>query len=137
MARFDAELPNDLMEEIEQFAVATPKMIEEMTKAGAKVVKKNVLNNLKKSFKSTERLEQCLYISKTYKTPSDGGINNKIYFYGYLDKEKKHPAPLAAMAREYGTSQGEKKKPFFRKSFKKNEIEKAMGKIQNNYLEGE
>lgn len=138
MASFDAEYPNELMAELEELAIATPKMMGEMTKAGAEVVNKNVINNLNKAFKSTDRLKECLFISKTYNTPSDDGINNKVYFYGYLDKnEKKHPAPLVAMAREYGTSSGEKKISYFRKSFKKQEIEQAMKKVQNNYIKGE
>ena len=89
---------------------------------------------MSKSFKTTDRLSKCLYVSKTYKTPSDDGTNNKVYFYGYLDAKKKHPAPLVAMAREFGTSKGEKKKPFFRKSFNKQQIEQAMLKVQNKYI---
>ena len=38
------------------------------------------------------------------------------------------------MAREYGTSNGEAKKPFFRKSFKKDEIENEMRKVEEKYL---
>ena len=37
---------------------------------------------------------------------------------------------LIAIAREYGTSMGEQKKPFFRKAFKQKEIEEAMWKAQ-------
>ena len=51
---------------------------------------------------------------------------------------KKHPKgvpiSLIALAREYGTSSGEGKKPFFRKSFKKAEIEAEMKKVQEKYL---
>ena len=63
-----------------------------------------------------------------------------IGFYGYnTDKKtKKHPngvpIPLIAMAREYGTSSGEAKKPFFRKSFKKKDIEQAMKQVQDKYI---
>jgi len=113
MAQFNQELPNDLIKEFEELAIATPKMMGEMTKAGAEVVAEAVRGNLSKSFKSTDRLSKCLYVSKTYKTPSDDSINNKVMIYGYLDSEKKHPAPLVAMAREYGTSRGEAKKAFF------------------------
>jgi hypothetical protein len=42
-----------------------------------------------------------------------------------------------AMAREYGTSSGERKKPFLRKSFKKTEIEQAMKQVQEKYIEGD
>lgn len=134
MAQFNSQLPNDLIKEFDELAIATPKMMGEMTKAGAETVEKIVRNNLSKSFKSTDRLSKCLFVSKTYRTPSDDSINNKVMFYGYLDAEKKHPAPLVAMAREYGTSKGEAKKPFFRKSFKKADIENAMKQVEKNYL---
>lgn len=137
MANFNSELPTELMSYLDELAVATPKMMSEMTKAGADVVYKNVSNNLNHVFKSTDRLKNCLYISRSYYTPSDDGMNNKVYFYGYLDENnKEHPAPLVAMAREYGTSRGEAKKPFFRKAFKKQDIEAAMKKIQDEYLKG-
>lgn len=134
MANFNAELPNTLIKEFEELAVATPKMMGEMTRAGAETVQRTVKNNLSKSFKSTDRLSKCLFVSKTYRTPSDDGVNNKIMIYGYLDAQKKHPAPLVAMAREYGTSRGEAKKPFFRKSFRKQDIELAMKQIEAKYL---
>lgn len=134
MAQFNQQLPNDLIKKFEELSIATPKMMGAMTKAGAETVKTIVKGNLAKSFKSTDRLKNCLFVSKTYRTPSDDSINNKVMIYGYLDSEKKHPAPLAAMAREYGTSRGEAKKPFFRKSFRKSAIENAMNKEQAKYL---
>ena len=106
-----------------------------MTQAGAKEVEKNVINNMSKSFKTTKSLRQGLKITKTYKTPSDDGINTYIGFYGYDDDGI--PIPLKALAREYGTSRGEKKKTFFRKSFKKNDIEQVMMKIQDKYIKGD
>ena len=45
MASFKTELPNDLMKQFIKLEVATPKMIDEMTKAGADVVKNVVKNN--------------------------------------------------------------------------------------------
>ena len=134
MAQFNQQLPNDLIKEFEQLAIATPKMMGAMTKAGAETVKSIAENNLSKSFKSTDRLKKCLFVSKTYRTPSDDSINNKVMIYGYLDEKKKHPAPLVALAREFGTSRGEAKKPFFRKSFKKDAIENAMKQEQDKYL---
>lgn len=139
MAKFKAELPSELMKEFEKLEKNTEKMMEEMTTAGAKVVRELVLSNMKKSFKSTKGLVDCLKITEAYKTPSDDGINTKIAFYGYFTNSqgKEVPAPLVAKAREYGTSSGEKKKPFFRKSFNKSQIEKAMIKVQNKYLSKE
>ena len=126
MARFQQELPNDLIKVFEDLETNCDEIFGEMCQAGARVVYNNVLANMKKVFKSTRSLEQGLKITKVYKTPSDDGINVKVALFGYVPdspKTKRHPygtpIPLIALAREYGTSSGEKKKPFFRKSFKK------------------
>lgn len=144
MAKFKNELPNDLIKELEALEKDTEKIFGEMTKAGAEIVYKNIVNNLGKSFKTTRSLMGGLRLTKIYKTPSDDGINVHIGFYGY-DKDskptKRHPKgtpiPLIAQAREYGTSRGEQKVQFFRKSFKKKEIEQAMQKIQDKYIKGD
>lgn len=144
MARFKAELPNDLIKEFEGLEKNCPKIFGEMVEAGAKTVHKNVLANMGKSFESTTSLKKGLKITEIYKTPSDDGINVHIGFYGYdadSPKTKRHPngtpIPLIAMAREYGTSSGEAKKPFFRKSFRKTEIEQAMKQVQEKYIKGD
>lgn len=136
MASFKAELPIELIECFKELHSSTERMLGGMTRAGAKVVYKNTIQNMRKSFKQTERLEECLKLTKTYKTPSDDGINTKIGIYGYFVNEhgEKVPAPLVANARERGTSRGEKAKPFFRKSFKKSEIEQEMLKVQQEYF---
>ena len=144
MARFKAELPNDLIKEFEGLEKNCTDIFGEMVEAGARAVHKNVLANMKRVFKDTASLEKGLKITKIYKTPSDDGINVHIGFYGYVPnspKTARHPygtpIPLIAMAREYGTSSGEAKKPFFRKSFKKKEIEQAMKQVQDKYIEGD
>jgi hypothetical protein len=136
MAQYKVELPNDLIKQFEGIEKNAEKMMGEMTNAGAKVVYNLVLSNMKGSFKSTKGLAECLKITRVYKTPSDDGINTKVAFYGYFENSqgKVVPAPLVANAREYGTSRGEKKKPFFRKSFNKAQIESAMLQVQNKYL---
>ena len=141
MARFKAELPNELMKVFEELETNAPEMMGEMCQAGAEVVYKKVVNNIGKAFARTDKLLKGLKITKVYNTPSDDGINVHIGFYGY-DKEskptKRHPngtpIPLIALAREYGTSSGEAKKPFFRKSFAKKDIEQAMMEVQNRYI---
>lgn len=144
MARFNAELPNDLIKEFEGLEKDCTAIFGEMVEAGARAVYKNVLANMKKAFKDTEKLEQGLKVTKIYKTPSDDGINVYVGFYGYVPNSKptkRHPygtpIPLIAMAREYGTSSGEAKKPFFRMSFKKKEIEQAMEQVQAKYIKGD
>jgi hypothetical protein len=141
MARFKAELPNDLIKEFEELGNNAEKMMGEMTKAGGEVVYKLVKSNMSSAFKSTKSLEKGLKMTRVYKTPSNDGIGVYIGFYGYDPNSKptkRHPKgtpiDLIAKAREYGTSSGEAKKPFFRKSFKKKEIEQAMMKVQKKYI---
>ena len=135
MAKFQNELPNEIIKELESINKNSDKVFGEMVEAGADVVYKLIKSNMAKAFKTTKSLDKGLKITKIYKTPSDDGINVHIGFYGYNDEGV--PIPLIAMAREYGTSRGEKKKPFLRKSFKKKEIEQAMLKVQEKYIKGD
>ena len=142
MAKFNAELPNDLMKVFEELETDAPIMMGEMCKAGATVVYNKVVSGLGKAFESTESLLKGLKVTKVYETPSDDGINVHIGFYGYDGEPTKKypkgtPIPLKAMAREYGTSRGESKKPFLRKSFAKKDIEQAMLEVQNRYIKDE
>lgn len=140
MARFQAMLPTELIKEFEEVYDNTFLMMGEMTKAGATVAYKNIQSNMSRSFKSVKTLNKGLTMTRVYRTPSDDGVNCKVGFYGYdtSKRTKKYPngipIPLIALAREYGTSSGESKKPFFRKSFKKAEIEQQMEKVQEKYL---
>ena len=133
MAGFSAELPNELIKSFQKLENNTEEMLSEMTRAGAEVVYKQVKANMKNSFKSTESLDKGLKITRSYRTPTDDGINTKVGFYGY--NEKGVPIPLIAMAREFGTSRGEKKNPFFRKAFRQESaITNAMMKAQEKYI---
>lgn len=144
MARFDAEIPTELLKTFEELETNCEDIFGKMTRAGAEVVYKNVKSNMARAFKTTKSLDKGLKITKVYKTPSDDGINVYIGFYGYDPDSKpteRHPygtpIPLIAMAREYGTSRGEKKKPFLRKSFNKKQIEQEMLKVQEKYIKGD
>ena len=116
MASFKAELPNDLIKSFENLESSCSQMLGEMTRAGAEKVYLNVKKNMKKSFNDSSDLEKCLKITKTYKTPSDDGVNTKVGLYGYLRNDKNKPAP------------------FMKKSFVKSEIEQVMNKVQDKYL---
>ena len=147
MAKFHSELPYELIQVFEELEANCEDMFGEMCKAGAQVVYNNTIANMEKVFDSTESLKGGLKITKVYHTPSDDGINVHIAFRGYNDEGV--PIPLIAMAREYGTygsnpkskgnkdTQGEAKKPFFRKAFKKKEIEQAMQDVQDKYIKGD
>ena len=134
MARFDAELPNDLIKQFEALDVDTEKMLGNMTQTGAEVVYRNVMSGIPKSFRNSN-IMKCLKKTKVYKTKSDDGINTKVAFYGYFINKRgiETPAPLVANIFEHGTSTV-KKQPFMRKSFKKSEIEKVMLEEQKKFL---
>lgn len=132
MAKFNLELPTDIMNDLQHIYNDSDKIFGAMTKAGAEVVEKNIIASVPQSIKNSKMM-QCLKITKTFKTPSDDGINTKVGFYGYFQNEdgKTVPAPLVANVFEYGRSNLPfPKHPFMRKSFKKAEIEQAMLQAQ-------
>lgn len=130
MAKFKMELPNEVMKEIQKIYGSTEQIFGEMTQAGALVVLENVRANVPESFKDSE-IMKCLRVTKVYKTPSDDGINTKVAFYGYFINSEgvRTPAPLVANVFEYGSTKFVKR-PFMRKSFRKQEIERAMLEAQ-------
>jgi hypothetical protein len=132
MARFEMQLPTEIMKDIQKIHDNADEIFGEMTKAGADVVNKNIIANVPQSIRNSKMMD-CLKTTKVYKTPSDDGINTKVGFYGYFQNEdgKTVPAPLVANVFEYGRSNSPfSKHPFMRKSFKKKEITDAMLKAQ-------
>lgn len=148
MAKFSEELPNDLLKQFEKLNKDTHKILGEMTRAGAE----EVLNKVKVS--APVGLGEYAKLTKTYDTPTDDGVNTKVYFSGYLPftpprekfirsggsgktyiTSKGIPADFLANIFEYGRSGNPfPKKPFFRKAFNKQRIEKAMLKVQEDYF---
>lgn len=126
MAQFEMQLPKEILDDFKKIYDNSDEIFGKMTKAGAEVVMNNIKSNVPASFKDSN-IMKCLKITKTYKTPTDDGINTKVGFYGYFMNHNgvKTPAPLVANVFEYGTSK-QIKKPFLRKSFQKQKIEKAM-----------
>ena len=135
MAKFDMEVPNDVINKFQELDRNFDKIFGEMVEKAGESVYQLIRANMTRVFDSTNSLEKGLKKTRIYKTPSDDGINMHIGFYGYNDKGI--PIPLIAMAREYGTSSGEAKKPFLRKSFKKKEIEAVMQSVENKYIKGD
>lgn len=136
MARFNAELPNDIIKQFETVDKNTRKMLGEMTEAGAQVVVKNIKSNVPHTWYSSG-IMKCLKVTRTYNTPSDDGVNTKVAFYGYFinRNNERIPAPLVANVTEYGRSNSPyPKKPFLRRSFNKGQIEKAMLAVQDKYI---
>jgi len=130
---FKLELPTEIMKDIESLYKNTDDIMGAMTRAGAEVVQNNIQANIPEGIRSSKMMN-CLKVTKTYRTPSDDGINTKVGFYGYFENEDggKTPAPLVANVFEYGRStEPFPKHPFMRKSFKRQEIEAAMLKAQS------
>ena len=161
MAKFVTELPTEIMKDFEKIYGSTDKIFGGMTRAGAKVVKKNIEAGARRVFNGStaSKMVSKLKITQVYKTPSDGGINTKVAFYGYIPRKDGRavkikggyyngvPAPLLASLREFGASSGGAmpegfkrywtKKPFIRPAFSnKKNIETAMLQAQKELSGG-
>lgn len=132
MAKYEMSLPDEIIKDFQQIYDDYEDIAGAMTKAGAEVVYNNVKANMPDGIRNSD-MAGCLRTTRVYKTPSDDGIAVKVGFYGYFINEngQRTPAPLVANVFEYGRS-GYKfpKQPFFRKSFRNAQIEKAMLEAQ-------
>ena len=138
MAKFTADIDESVLKDISYIDKQFDHIFGGMTKAGAEVVYKNVISALPEPLRSSG-FSSHVKLSKVYKTPSDDGINTKVMITGYfINKDgRKTPAPLVANMFEYGSSKKNyPKQPFFRKSFKKSQIMKAMEEEQKNLSGG-
>lgn len=138
MAKFTLDIDDSVLKDISYIDKQFDHIFGGMTKAGAEVVYKNVIANLPESLRSSG-FSSHVKLSKVYKTPSDDGINTKVMITGYFINKggRKTPAPLVANMFEYGSSKKKyPKQPFFRKSFKKSQIKKAMEEAQKNLSGG-
>ena len=139
MARFEEILPTDLIKQFETLELNTEKMVGEMVQAGAEVARQNIEAKMPRAFREALGSDNII-VSRVYKTPSDDGINSQAMIVGYFTNKngEKIPAPLVANVFEYGRSNSPfPKQPFFRQSFNKGQIEKAMLRVQEKYIKGE
>lgn len=138
MAKFTFDIDDSVLKDISYIDKQFDHIFGGMTKAGAEVVYKNVISALPESLRSSG-FSSHVKLSRVYKTPSDDGINTKVMITGYfINKDgRKTPAPLVANMFEYGSDKRNyPKQPFFRKSFKKSQIKKAMEEAQKNLSGG-
>ena len=138
MAKFNMELPDDVLKDFRRIYDDSEKIFGGMTKAGADIVVNNVKNNVPSSWRDSEIMKN-IEVTRTYKTPSDDGINTKVLITGYFKNKNgvRTPAPLVANMFEYGSNSRDfPKQPFFRKSFRKAQIEKAMIQAQKELSGG-
>lgn len=161
MAKYEAELPTEILSEFEFVRNNAAEIFGKMTRAGAEVVKKQIASNATRAFdgKTAAKLNSKLKITRTYDTPSDGGINTKVAYYGYIPRSDGSkvkikggtypgvPAPLLARLREYGARSGGNmpepfkrywtKRAFVRPAFEnKSAIKKAMLNAQKQFSGG-
>lgn len=169
MAQFQMQLPDEILKDMNTIYENAPEIFDSMTHAGAEVVYRHILSNMRYAFDEPEKLMNFLKITKAYRTFGGKYVNTKVAFYGYYSrkgepyvnrvkakaghlyrtgykgntikmssgrrgaeyKQKGVPVPLIVIAREFGTSSGEAKKPFVRKAFEqKEQIENAMYRTQ-------
>lgn len=138
MAKIIADIDDNVLKDISYIDKQFDHIFGGMTKAGAEVVYKNVISALPGSLRSSG-FAKNVKLSRVYKTPSDDGINTKVMITGYfINKDgRKTPAPLVANMFEYGSDKRKyPKQPFFRKSFKKSQIMKAMEEEQKKLSGG-
>lgn len=146
MAKYKMELPTDIMKDFQKIYDNSEQIFGEMTKAGAETVLQTV-----KATAPNSDIASHAKLTRTYKTPSDDGINTKVYFSGYIPFKGRRrafarrgrkggrvytttkgiPVDFLAMVYEYGRSGYPfPKKPFFRKAWNKGKIEQAMLEAQ-------
>lgn len=138
MARFSFDIDDSVLKDINYIDKQFDHIFGGMTYAGAEVVYKNVIATLPEPLRSSG-FSNCVKLSRVYKTPSDDGINTKVMITGYFtnEKGKKTPAPMVANMFEYGSNKRKyPKHPFFRKSFKRAQIMKAMEDAQKKLSGG-
>ena len=138
MAMFVSDIDENVLNDIIFIDENYDHIFGGMTKAAAKVVLQKVNDSMPSALKK-DLTKDNVKLSKVYKTPSDDGINTKVMIAGYFinSKGKKTPAPLVANMFEYGSDvKNYPKHPFFRKSFKKDEILKAMETAQHKLSGG-
>ena len=133
MAKLEVRLPTRFINDLEKTLKGFNEICGEMVQAGGRVVYNNVMKNMPDVLKKSN-FSSCISLTKTYKTLSDGAINSKVmvidgYFINFLGKRT--PAPLIANVFEHGRSVESRggympKKPFFRRSFVKKDIFRAM-----------
>ena len=139
MAKFTGELPTELIKQFETLELNTEKMLGEMVETGAEVARQNIEAKMPRALRESLGSDNII-VSRVYKTPSDDGINCQAMIVGYFTNRngEQIPAPLVANIFEYGRSNSPyPKQPFFRQSFNKGQIEKAMLRVQEKYIKGD
>lgn len=159
MARLKLELPSELIKQFDELEKSSDETFGKMSTAGAKVVYKNIKNNMNTVFSgdTKSKMEAGLKITRTYKSPKKETIGNFVGFYGYIpfsdpkrkvfrrkggngdyyETDKGVPREFLANLYEYGSNgKGISASRFIKKSQKKSEIEQAMQEVLDKETKG-
>lgn len=151
VAQFKMELPTQIIDDCQWIEENTYRIFGGMTRIGAETALGTMLASC-----PNKDLVPYGRITKTYKTPSDGGINTKAGFWGYLpfsnpnrkyftrranggvySTDKGVPVDFLVKLYEYGRSTAPfPKHPFVRKAFSPSKITKAMYQAQSDLSRG-
>lgn len=137
MAKFEMEIADDVLKDVTFVESHATTIFGGMTKAGAEYVRDQVVAGMPEGMKRAG-LASAVKVTRTYRTPSDDGINNKVVLGGYFVNKNgvTTPIPLVANLFEYGSSSASyPKHPFFRKAFRKSQVEAIM-KAKQKELSG-
>ena len=145
MAKFTFEMPMDMIKELETLEMNTPEMMKAMTDAGATVVYNNIMKNIDlPNTKTGREIIKSFKVARAVKGRKFSGYATRVYSDGYVFSsgwskgakkypDKGVPIPLIIAVMEFGSTYASKK-PFYRKSWKKAEIEDAMKAAQKQYI---
>lgn len=152
MAKLIMSYPDDVLKDLRYMYENADEIFGGMTRAGAEVALGAMVEKC-----PNEQLKSYAKLTRTYKTPTDGGINTKAMFTGYIPfsdpnrlyfsrkgangmtyrTSKGVPADFLANLYEYGRSTAPwPKQPFVRKAFNRKKIEKAMLEAQKRLSRG-
>ena len=90
MAKLVVTMPDEVIKQIQKVNDNYDEIFGGMTEAGADVMMSYIQKGAKYAFGAAAKNPlKALKKTKVYKTPSDGGINTKVAFYGYQPPKKK------------------------------------------------
>jgi len=107
MARFEAQLPADILKDVDFLANNAMKIFGGMTKAGAEVAAENMKQRTKKALKSNiaGKVAAKIKVTKSYTTRKHE-IATAARAYGYVAKSDGKPFYLSKKGKKYGPYPG-------------------------------
>lgn len=107
MARFEAGLPTDILNDVDFLKANAVDIFKGMTKAGAKVAGDNMKRRVKSALRSGvgDKVNSKLRITKSYETKKKE-ITTAARYYGYVTKKDGKPFYITKSGKKYGPYPG-------------------------------